>query len=72
MACASIAASIPAIPFRPLYDSLLGKIIAHGDLRDDALDSLIGAVEDVRVDGIATNASWLVRALREPDFRTGR
>jgi 3-methylcrotonyl-CoA carboxylase alpha subunit len=55
-----------------LYDSLLGKIIAHGETRDDALDTLIGAVEDVRVDGIATNASWLARALREPDFRSAQ
>ena len=52
-----------------LYDSLLGKIIAHGNSRDAALDRLIDGVEDVRADGIATNASWLVRALREPAFR---
>jgi 3-methylcrotonyl-CoA carboxylase alpha subunit len=52
-----------------LYDSLLGKIIAHGSSRDVALDGLIEGVEDVRADGIATNASWLARALREPAFR---
>ena len=52
-----------------LYDSLLGKIIAHGTSRDAALDRLIEGVEDVRADGISTNASWLVRALREPAFR---
>jgi 3-methylcrotonyl-CoA carboxylase alpha subunit len=51
------------------YDSLLGKIVAHGPSRDAALDRLIAAVEDVRVDGVATNASWLVRALRAPAFR---
>jgi 3-methylcrotonyl-CoA carboxylase alpha subunit len=51
------------------YDSLLGKIIAHGPSRDAALDRLIAGVEDVRVDGVATNASWLVRALRAPAFR---
>ena len=52
-----------------LYDSLLGKIIAHGSSRDAALDTLIEGVEDVRADGIATNASWLARALKEPAFR---
>jgi 3-methylcrotonyl-CoA carboxylase alpha subunit len=52
-----------------LYDSLLGKIIAHGTSRDAALDRLVEGVEDVRVDGVATNASWLARALREPAFR---
>jgi len=54
-----------------LYDSLLGKIIATGSSRDEALDRLIGAVEEVVVAGIATNASWLARALREPAFRAG-
>jgi 3-methylcrotonyl-CoA carboxylase alpha subunit len=54
-----------------LYDSLLGKIVAHGASRDEALDRLIAAVDAVRVDGVATNASWLARALREPDFRAG-
>src|SRR6185369_4413638 len=52
-----------------VYDSLLGKIIARGPSRDAALDRLISGVEDVRVDGVATNASWLVRALRAPAFR---
>jgi len=52
------------------YDSLLGKIIAHGPSRDAALDRLIAGVEDVRVDGVATNASWLVRALGAPAFRS--
>jgi 3-methylcrotonyl-CoA carboxylase alpha subunit len=54
-----------------LYDSLLGKIVASGDSRDEALDRLIDAVEEVRVAGISTNASWLARALREPAFRSG-
>jgi 3-methylcrotonyl-CoA carboxylase alpha subunit len=54
-----------------LYDSLLGKIVASGSSRDEALDRVIDAVEDVVVAGIATNASWLARALREPAFRSG-
>ena len=52
-----------------LYDSLLGKIVAHGPSRDAALDRLIDAVGDVRVHGVATNASWLRRALDTPAFR---
>jgi 3-methylcrotonyl-CoA carboxylase alpha subunit len=54
-----------------LYDSLLGKVIAHGPSREAALDRLIDAVADVRVQGVSTNASWLVRALSQPDFRNG-
>jgi acetyl/propionyl-CoA carboxylase alpha subunit len=54
-----------------LYDSLLGKVIAHAESREHALDRLIEAMQDVRVHGVASNASWLTRALREPDFRRG-
>jgi 3-methylcrotonyl-CoA carboxylase alpha subunit len=52
-----------------LYDSLLGKIVAHGEARDAALDTLLEAVAQVRVVGLETNASWLVRALEVPAFR---
>jgi 3-methylcrotonyl-CoA carboxylase alpha subunit len=52
-----------------LYDSLLGKIVAHGASRDAALDRLIEGVAEVRVSGVATNASWLKRALETPAFR---
>jgi 3-methylcrotonyl-CoA carboxylase alpha subunit len=54
-----------------LYDSLLGKIIAHGESREAALERLIEGVQSVRVHGVASNAPWLARALREPDFRKG-
>ena len=55
----------------PLYDSLLGKIIAHGETREDAIDRLMSAVDELRVSGVATNAQWLSRALRHRAFRSG-
>jgi 3-methylcrotonyl-CoA carboxylase alpha subunit len=54
-----------------LYDSLLGKIIAYADSREAAVDRLIDAVSEFRASGVATNASWLVRALGQSDFRAG-
>ena len=53
----------------PLYDSLLGKIIAHAESREAAIDRLLGALDQLRVSGVVTNASWLARALDHPDFR---
>jgi 3-methylcrotonyl-CoA carboxylase alpha subunit len=55
----------------PLYDSLLGKIIAFGDSRDAAIDRLTSGLDELRVSGVATNAQWLARALERPDFRSG-
>jgi 3-methylcrotonyl-CoA carboxylase alpha subunit len=55
----------------PLYDSLLGKIIAYGDSRDAAIDRLTSGLDELRVSGVATNAQWLSRALLQPDFRSG-
>jgi 3-methylcrotonyl-CoA carboxylase alpha subunit len=54
-----------------LYDSLLGKIIAYAPSREAAVDKLIDGVSDVRASGVATNASWLVKALDHPEFRSG-
>jgi 3-methylcrotonyl-CoA carboxylase alpha subunit len=56
----------------PLYDSLLGKIIAFADSREAAIDRLTAGLDQLRVSGVATNAQWLARALERPDFRSGQ
>ena len=55
----------------PLYDSLLGKVVAHADTREAAIDRLVAALDELRVSGVATNTQWLARALLRPDFREG-
>jgi acetyl-CoA carboxylase, biotin carboxylase subunit len=56
----------------PYYDSLLGKLIAHGDDRDQAIDILLDALEDLDVEGVETNRTLLISVLGHPDFRGGR
>jgi acetyl-CoA carboxylase biotin carboxylase subunit len=58
-----------AVP--PYYDSLLAKLIAHGDDRDQAIDRLIDALQDVDVEGVDTNRALLIGLLGHPDFRAG-
>ena len=53
------------------YDSLLGKVIAHGRDRAEALQRLQQAVAATRIAGIADNAAWLGRALRTEAFARG-
>lgn len=53
------------------YDSLLAKVIAHGQTRQDAIRRLIGALEDFHVLGVKTNIGYLLDVLRHPDFLKG-
>ena len=39
----------------PYYDSMIAKLIAHGDTRESALARMRGALAEVVVDGIKTN-----------------
>src|SRR5205823_4203228 len=37
------------------YDPLIAKLIAHGDMRDDALDRLRAALGETELQGVVTN-----------------
>jgi len=50
------------------YDSLLAKVITHGESRADALDRLRVALDSSRVEGVTTNLDLLRTAVRDPDF----
>jgi acetyl-CoA carboxylase biotin carboxylase subunit len=54
----------------PFYDSLLGKIIAHGRDRAQAMARLRAAVAITRIDGIATNLELHAEILNDPEFMT--
>jgi acetyl/propionyl-CoA carboxylase alpha subunit len=51
------------------YDSLLAKVIAYGETREQALDRLILALEDFHVLGVKTNIEFLLAVCRHPEFR---
>ncbi len=55
----------------PFYDSLLGKVIAHGADRDTSLERLRSAMAAVRIVGIQTNLSLHAMLLADPEFRAG-
>ncbi len=52
----------------PLYDSLIGKVIAHGASRSDAARKLAHALDRTVVFGVATNRAFLARVLRDATF----
>jgi 3-methylcrotonyl-CoA carboxylase alpha subunit len=55
----------------PYYDPMIAKLIARGATRDEAIDRLVDALEQVEVWPVRTNAGFLARAADDPDFRAG-
>jgi acetyl-CoA carboxylase biotin carboxylase subunit len=53
------------------YDPMLGKLIAWGGDRDEAISRLQRALDEFHATGIKTNASLFRRILATPDFRNG-
>jgi acetyl-CoA carboxylase, biotin carboxylase subunit len=58
-----------AIP--PFYDSLIGKLIVHGDTREIALNRLSRALDEFVIAGIDSTLPLFRRLVREPDIRAG-
>jgi acetyl-CoA carboxylase biotin carboxylase subunit len=55
----------------PFYDSMVAKIIAHGPDRDTAIMRLWKALNDTRIEGVATNLIFQAELLDDPDFVAG-
>jgi 3-methylcrotonyl-CoA carboxylase alpha subunit len=55
----------------PYYDPMIAKLIARGATREEAIDRLVDALEQVEVWPVRTNAGFLARAAADPDFRLG-
>ncbi|MGH6892088.1 MAG: acetyl-CoA carboxylase biotin carboxylase subunit, partial [Dongiaceae bacterium] len=52
----------------PYYDSLLAKVIAHGDSRSTALQHLLTALDRYMIGGVSTNSEFLYDLLSLPAF----
>jgi 3-methylcrotonyl-CoA carboxylase alpha subunit len=53
------------------YDPMIAKVIAWDETRTGAAARLADALAEVEIAGVQTNAGFLVRALRHPDFIAG-
>jgi acetyl/propionyl-CoA carboxylase alpha subunit len=56
----------------PAFDSLLAKLVAHGDTRGAAAQALAGALDELVLLGVPTNIDYLARLVRHPQFLAGR
>jgi 3-methylcrotonyl-CoA carboxylase alpha subunit len=55
----------------PFYDSMVAKIIAHGQTREAAIARLAAALAETEVEGMATNLSALRAIVAHPGFAAG-
>ena len=55
----------------PNYDSLIGKVIAYGNNRDEAMARMRNALDEIVVDGIKTNVPLHRDLTRDPGFCQG-
>ena len=53
------------------YDPMVGKIISHGLVREDAIDKLINFLEKISIEGIKTNIPFLISLLKDKKFLDG-
>jgi acetyl-CoA carboxylase, biotin carboxylase subunit len=55
----------------PYYDSLIGKVISHGDTRDTAIARMKNALAEMVVEGIKTNIPLHQEVFNHTAFRQG-
>jgi len=55
----------------PFYDSMIAKLIVRGDDRSDAIRRAERALDNFRIEGVATTIPIHLRILTEPAFREG-
>jgi len=56
----------------PFYDSMVAKLIVHGDTREQALARLDVALAQTRIVGLNTNVQFLRHVLRSASFATAQ
>jgi acetyl-CoA carboxylase biotin carboxylase subunit len=55
----------------PYYDSMIGKLIAHGDTRDVAMARMRIALSEIYIEGINTNIELHQDIMRDAAFKEG-
>jgi 3-methylcrotonyl-CoA carboxylase alpha subunit len=53
----------------PWYDSMIAKVIAHGDDRNQAINNLLGALDDYKLAGVGHNLAFLYDIVDHKAFR---
>ena len=55
----------------PHYDSMIGKLICHGNTRDVAIARMKGALSEMVIDGINTSTKLQMSIMQDANFQAG-
>jgi acetyl-CoA carboxylase biotin carboxylase subunit len=55
----------------PYYDSLLAKVIAHADTREQAIQTMLSCLKSVHIEGVPTTIPVHIAVLESEEFRSG-
>lgn len=55
----------------PFYDPMIGKLIATGQNRNEAIENLVYALENYEIEGIKSNIPLLLKIVTHPEFKLG-
>ena len=55
----------------PTYDSMIAKIITHGDTRNEAISKMKRALEETVIEGVDTNIDFLFQIIKNQNFIRG-
>jgi acetyl-CoA carboxylase biotin carboxylase subunit len=56
----------------PYYDSMMAKVVAYGDTRDNAIARMERALRETEIEGVSTTISACLDILATPEFRSGK
>lgn len=56
----------------PYYDSMVGKLIVHQPTREQAINTMVRCLDELRIKGIKTTAPFQKMVLQHPDFVNGK
>ena len=65
------SAVYPGYTIPPYYDSMIAKIIVHGENRFDALMKLQRALYELEIDGVVTNSGFQLDLISDPNVIAG-
>ena len=55
----------------PYYDSMIAKLIVHAPTRIEAINRMIGALDECVIEGIKTIIPFQKQIMINPDFQNG-
>lgn len=56
----------------PYYDSMMGKIIVHGENREDAIKKMKATLDELLITGVKTNQDFCYMILNDLDYNKGK